>query len=137
MARILIVEDYPDIRQVAELILIEAGHLVVSASGGLSGLQLAMRDHPDLILMDLALPDLDGWETTRRLKSNPGTQDIPVVAFTATVTPDAFARAIDAGCVDVIAKPFDIDAFLQQITALLPQSGQPRHTRTAGDALEE
>ena len=119
MAHILIIEDYPDTRDVAELILRDAGHTVTSVSDGLKGLHIAARDQPDLILMDLALPRLDGWETTRHLKANPVTRHIPVVAFTARVSKEAVTRAARAGCTAVIAKPFEIVAFLEQIEAIL------------------
>src|SRR5215211_8320559 len=74
MAHILIIEDYPDTRDVTQLILVDAGHSVSSASDGVRGLYLAARDQPDLILMDLALPRLDGWFVTQRLKAYPLTR---------------------------------------------------------------
>jgi two-component system cell cycle response regulator DivK len=119
MAHILLIEDYQDTRDVTELILIDAGHTVVSAGDGKLGLHLAARVQPDLILMDLNLPLLDGWEATRRLKANPLTQHIPVVAFTAYVADEELARAMTAGCEAVIAKPFELDALLTQVAALL------------------
>src|SRR6185436_17221656 len=83
MATILLIEDAPDIRQVVELILHSAGHTVLSAPDGASGVAMAEQHQPDLVVMDLALPQLDGWEATRRLKANPLTQPIPVLACTA------------------------------------------------------
>jgi two-component system cell cycle response regulator DivK len=119
MAYILLVEDTQDNRAIAELILRDAGHTVLSVADGESGMAAAAALHPDLILMDLALPCVDGWEATRRLKADPATRDIPVVAFTAHVLEEDTVRARDAGCAAVIAKPFQIDALLDQIDTLV------------------
>jgi two-component system, cell cycle response regulator DivK len=132
MSHILIIEDYRDNRDVAELILHDAGYTVTCGSDGRRGIQLAIDLQPDLILMDLALPLLNGWEATRRLKANAATRHIPVVAFTAHVTQDDLARAHAAGCVAIVAKPFEINAFLAQIAAILTQSAQVSRQRVAG-----
>jgi two-component system, cell cycle response regulator DivK len=121
MAHIMIVEDARDNRTIAELILQSAGHTVTSVGDGASAVKAAASSHPDAILMDLSLPRLDGWEATRRLKANPSTCDIPVIAFTAHTLPSDLERARAAGCATVIAKPFEIDFFLAQIDALLAQ----------------
>ncbi|HEX5692524.1 MAG TPA: response regulator [Roseiflexaceae bacterium] len=119
MASILLIEDTRDTRTVVELILQDAGHSVISAADGASGLAVAAAKTPDLILMDLALPRVDGWEATRRLKANPATRDIPVVAFTAHVLQEDADRAREAGCEAIIVKPFDIATLLNQIDALV------------------
>jgi CheY-like chemotaxis protein len=119
VAHILVVEDARDNRTIAELILQSAGHTVVSVGDGASAVKVAASTHPDAILMDLSLPQLDGWEATRRLKANASTCDIPVIAFTAHTLPSDLDRALAAGCARVIAKPFEIDFFLAQIDALL------------------
>jgi two-component system cell cycle response regulator DivK len=137
MATLLLVEDFRDNRHVTELILAKAGHAVISAADGLRALHLAARDQPDLILMDLALPQLSGWTATRWLKANPATQHIPVVAFTAQVTPEALARAEAAGCVAVVTKPFEIDTLLQTIALVLAQSAPARRQRAVGTDREE
>ena len=129
MAHILIVEDAPDNRTIAELILQSAGHTVVSVGDGASAVGVAIITQPDAILMDLSLPRLDGWEATRRLKSNPATCDIPVIAFTAHILPSDLERALAAGCASVIAKPFEIDVFLTQIATLLAQHNRVRSRR--------
>lgn len=131
MAHILIVEDAPDNRSIAELILRDAGHTVIGVGDGKSAIVAAVDDHPDIILMDLSLPLLDGWETTRRLKSDPATRDIPVIAFTAHILPNDIDRAIAAGCASVIAKPFEISFFLSQINALIQP---PRASSRAASA---
>jgi CheY-like chemotaxis protein len=119
MASILLIEDTRDTRTVVELILQDAGHSVICATDGASGLAAAETVRPDLILMDLALPCVDGWEATRRLKANPATRSIPVVAFTAHVLQEDAERAREAGCSAVIAKPFDITSLLNQIDTLV------------------
>jgi two-component system cell cycle response regulator DivK len=121
MAHILIVEDAPDNRTIAELILTDAGFSVTSVGDGASALIAAATKHPDVILMDLSLPHLDGWEATRRLKSDPATCNIPVIAFTAHALPNDIERARACGCSSIIAKPFEIDFFLSQIRALITQ----------------
>jgi two-component system cell cycle response regulator DivK len=131
MAHILIVEDAPDNRTIAELILVDAGYRVTSVTDGASALIAAATKHPDVILMDLSLPHLDGWEATRRLKSDPATRDIPVIAFTAHALPTDIERARACGCSSVIAKPFEIDFFLSQIRAFDPTCPVER-TRGAG-----
>ena len=119
MASILIVEDYRDSRSVVELILRDADHEVYTASDGEKGVQLATNHRPDVILMDLAMPNLDGWEATRQLKANPSTRDIPVIAFTAQVDHDSLDRAVLAGCSAVVEKSFEIDTLLGQIDACI------------------
>jgi two-component system, cell cycle response regulator DivK len=126
MTHILIIEDNRDNREVTELILADAGYTVVSAGDGIRGLAIAMHAQPDLILMDLTLPHLDGWETTRQLKANPATRHIPIIALTAHLLQDDIARAVAAGCVAVIAKPFEISTFLSQVEAVLAQRGRQR-----------
>ena len=129
MAHILIVEDAPDNRTIAELILQGAGHTITSAGDGETAVCIAMSMQPDAILMDLSLPHVDGWEATRRLKAHPATRDIPVIAFTAHILPSDIERALAAGCAAVIAKPFEIDAFLAQIDALLNKHRRVRSRR--------
>jgi two-component system, cell cycle response regulator DivK len=129
MAHIMVVEDARDNRTIAELILQSAGHTVISVGDGASAVKVAASTRPDAILMDLSLPRLDGWEATRRLKANPATCDIPVIAFTAHTLPSDLERARAAGCATVIAKPFEIDFFLAQIDALLEQQSRARSRR--------
>ena len=132
MAQILLVEDAPDNRNIAELILLDAGHTVVSVTDGVSAIAAAVDIHPDVILMDLSIPRIDGWEATRRLKLDPATSSIPVIAFTAHALPNDIERAHAAGCDSVIATPFEIDFFLKQINALLgPLASE--HSRARGE----
>jgi two-component system, cell cycle response regulator DivK len=132
MARILIIEDYPDMRDMTELILTEVGHTISSAGDGLSGFELAVHEQPDLILMDLALPFLTGWEATRRLKANPATRHIPIVAFTAYVSQHDIARTLAVGCSAVIPKPFELDTLVNEVAAVLAQPSAHRKQRAIG-----
>ena len=133
MAYILIIEDDRDIRNVTELILAEADHRVVTANDGLRGVELATCMQPDLILMDLGLPRLDGWKATQRIKANTATQHIPIIAFTAIISPAATKQALTAGCATVVTKPFDVDGRLEIITGLLAQQA-PAVRKTTAEA---
>ena len=101
------------------MLLESVGHTVSCAANGLSGLRRAQAEQPDLILMDLGLPQLDGCETTRRLRSDYRTAHIPVLAFTANVAQSALEEARAAGCCGLIAKPFDIDYLLAVVGDVL------------------
>ena len=126
MAQILLVEDAPDNRNIAELILLDAGHTVICVGDGVSAITTAADLQPDVILMDLSIPRIDGWEATRLLKMDPLTSEIPVIAFTAHALPNDIERAHAAGCAAVIAKPFEIDFFLGQVNAMLRPEANER-----------
>ena len=103
--RILVVEDDADNRRIVAKTLSVDGYEIIEATDGIQAIAHAQADHPDLILMDLALPNLDGWEATRRLKSDPRTRAIPVVALTAVAMRGDEEQARAAGCDDYISKP--------------------------------
>lgn len=103
--RILVVEDDTDNRRIVAKVLSTDGYEIIEAINGLEALERAHAERPDLILMDLALPTMDGWEATRRLKSNPETRHIPVVALTAVAMRGDEEQARAAGCDDYISKP--------------------------------
>ncbi len=103
--RILIVEDDVDNRRIVAKTLSVEGYEIIEAVDGIEALAHAQADHPDLILMDLALPNMDGWEATRRLKSDPRTRTIPVVALTAVAMRGDEEQARAAGCDDYLSKP--------------------------------
>ena len=128
MASILLVEDASDIRYIVELLLQNVGYTVISVNDGVEAVQRAQQEPPDLIIMDLALPRLDGWEATRQLKERTDTHHIPVLAFTAHALPDEIEHALAVGCAAVITKPFDITTFLDTIDRLLHTS----HERSVG-----
>lgn len=103
--KILVVEDDIDNRRIVAKVLSVEGYLIVEATDGIEALARARADRPDLILMDLALPNMDGWEATRRLKEDSETRDIPVVALTAVAMRGDEEQARAAGCDDYISKP--------------------------------
>lgn len=103
--KILVVEDDFDNRRIVAKVLAVEGYRVVEATDGLEALSQVRAERPDLILMDLALPNLDGWEATRRLKKDPQTHGIPVVALTAVAMRGDEERARAAGCDDYLSKP--------------------------------
>ena len=120
MTKILYVEDNDDNVFMLTHRLTKHGYEVVVASDGEQGVARANEDQPALILMDLSLPVLDGWEATRRLKSNSETQNIPVIALSAHAMPGDAEKALAAGCDDYDTKPVDIKRLLAKISALLP-----------------
>jgi CheY-like chemotaxis protein len=111
MARILVVEDSPDIRVLIRMLLEAAGHDVLTASDGRAGVDKARAERPDLVLMDLSLPVVSGWEAAREIKDDPATASIPVVAVTAHAMHGDRERALAAGCDGFIAKPIDEETF--------------------------
>ena len=121
MARILIVEDNPANMRLATLLLYNAGHSVTGAVDAESGLALARADLPDLILMDIQLPGMDGLAATALLKRDPATAAIPVIALTAMAQMEDQAKAKAAGCDGYIAKPLSIRGLYSAIEVLLPQ----------------
>jgi two-component system, cell cycle response regulator DivK len=116
---ILIVEDNDVNRDVLSRRLVRRGYRVLAAADGLQGLAIARTDTPDVILMDLGLPEIDGWECTRRLKADPVTASIRVIALTAHAMVGERDRALQAGCDDFDTKPIDFAGLLQKIEALL------------------
>ncbi|HKB09629.1 MAG TPA: response regulator [Vicinamibacterales bacterium] len=106
----LIVEDFADNRELLTEYLTFRGFTVDAAADGAAAIRMARADRPDVILMDLRMPGLDGWEATRRLKADPSTAAVPVVAVTAHALRLEIDSARNAGCDAVVAKPFDIAA---------------------------
>src|SRR4051812_26263872 len=123
MSKILLVEDNEMNRDMLSRRLQRRGYEVIMAVDGEQGLQLAHGEAPDLILMDMSLPVVDGWEATRRLKADPQTRSIPVVALTAHAMSDDRERALAAGCDDYDTKPIELTRLLPKIEALLEQKG--------------
>ena len=119
MPRILLVEDNEMNRDMLSRRLVRRGFEVEVAEDGHIGLEMARRDLPALILMDMSLPVLDGWETTRLLKANPATRNIPVLALTAHAMIEDRQKALDAGCDDYDTKPVEFPRLLRKIAALL------------------
>lgn len=120
--KILIVEDNGMNLDMLTRRLERVGFEVVSASDGAGGIEAAGLERPDVILMDMSLPGIDGWEATRRLKAAPETAAIPVIALTAHAMPDDRDQALAAGCDDYDTKPVEITRLLGKIHALLERS---------------
>jgi CheY-like chemotaxis protein len=123
LAKILLVEDNELNRDMLSRRLSRRGHQVVEATDGEAALTLAASERPDLILMDMSLPVLDGWEATRRLKAVPATRPIPVIALTAHAMVADREKSIAAGCDDFDTKPVEIERLLGKIARLLPPGG--------------
>ena len=119
MAKILLVEDNEMNRDMLSRRLVRKGYEVVCAVDGLEAVEMAGSEAPDLILMDMRLPELDGWEATRRVKADPETQSIPVIALTAHAMAGDREQAMDAGCDDYDSKPVDLKRLLGKMQALL------------------
>jgi len=119
MAKILLVEDNEMNRDMLARRLERRGYQVVIAVDGDQGVRLAQEEAPDLILMDMSLPVLDGWEATRRLKAIPATQAIPIIALTAHAMSGDREQALEAGCDDYDSKPIEFVRLLGKIQALL------------------
>ena len=119
MNRILIVEDNELNRDALARRLVRRGYHVVMAVDGREGLRLAETANPDLILMDLGLPELDGWECTRRLKAAAHTSGIPIIALSAHATSGDRERALEAGCDEFDTKPIDLPILLEKVVRLL------------------
>jgi two-component system, cell cycle response regulator DivK len=122
MARLLLVEDNEMNRDMLSRRLVRRGYDVVIAVDGEQGVAMARSEAPALILMDMSLPGLDGWEATRRIKAAPETQRIPVIALTAHAMSGDREKAVAAGCDDFDTKPVDLDRLLQKIEALLARA---------------
>ena len=121
--KILYVEDNDDNVFMLKTRLTRAGHSVLVAGDGQAGIDVALREKPELILMDLGLPVLDGWEATRRLKAMAETRHIPVIALTAHAMSGDRERALEAGCDDFDTKPVDIKRLLGKIAAFEAGTG--------------
>jgi CheY-like chemotaxis protein len=119
MKKLLLVEDNELNRDMLSRRLLRRGYEVLLATDGQAGIDEATRHRPDLIIMDMSLPVLDGWESTRRLKQQPETQGIPVLALTAHAMAGERERAIAAGCEDYDTKPVDFARLVGKIETLL------------------
>jgi CheY-like chemotaxis protein len=119
MPKILLVEDNEMNRDMLSRRLQRKGYQVLLAVDGQSGLEMTHVKGPDLILMDMGLPVLDGWETTRRLKADPATRHVPIIALTAHALSSDREKALEAGCDDYETKPIELPRLLAKIEALL------------------
>jgi two-component system, cell cycle response regulator DivK len=119
MSKILLVEDNEMNRDMLSRRLIRKGYEVVMALDGLQAVEMAASEQPDVILMDMSLPGLDGWEATRQIKAAAPTRTIPVIALTAHAMSGDREKALEAGCDDYDTKPIDLPRLLEKVTAAL------------------
>jgi two-component system, cell cycle response regulator DivK len=122
MRRLLLVEDNEMNRDMLRRRLVKRGFDVVCAVDGQQGVDMACSERPDLILLDLSLPVLDGWDAARVIKGNADTRTIPIIALTAHAMADDRVKALEAGCDEYDTKPVDLPRLLQKIASLL---GEP------------
>ena len=125
MAKILLVEDNEQNRDMLSRRLLRKGYEVLVAYDGARGVEMAGRERPDLVLMDMSLPVLDGWEAAQRLKTNPETRSIPVIALTAHAMTADRERALAAGCDDYDTKPVEMPRLLEKMERLLQKRQAP------------
>ncbi len=118
--RILVVEDQPDNRQIIRDLLTSVGYQLIEAEDGETGVRLAQSERPDLILMDIQLPVLDGYEATRQIKTDPDLRSIPIIVVTSYALSGDDQKAMAAGCDAYIAKPFSPRELLATIRKFLP-----------------
>src|SRR5436305_7522661 len=121
MAKILLVEDNEMNRDMLSRRLERRGHHLITAEDGAVGVALAKSESPDIILMDMSLPVVDGWEATRQIKAAPETKGIPVIALTAHAMAGDREKALEAGCDDYDTKPVEFSRLLAKMQALLAQ----------------
>ena len=119
MKRILVVEDNETNLYLVSFILQKNGYEVIEARDGSSGVSLAIQESPDLIIMDIQLPDIDGLTATRRIRASEADGRIPIVALTSYAMAGDEAKTLEAGCTGYIEKPIDPDRFVEQIAAYL------------------
>ena len=117
--RVLLVEDNEDNLQLVRFLLERAGYAVLTGHNGREGLELARQELPDLILMDLSLPEIDGWAAAQELKADPKTAHIPLMALTAHTLPGDRKRAMESGFDGYISKPIDVSSFGDSISKAL------------------
>ena len=118
-ATILLVEDFDDTRLMTKLWLTRKGYRVIEAENGIEAVDLAQREHPDLIIMDMMMPGLSGLDATRQIREYQSLQQTPIVAVSAYGADEYRARALDAGCDEYVATPFEPEALSQLIERLL------------------
>jgi CheY-like chemotaxis protein len=121
--KILYVEDNEDNIFMLKNRLTRAGHTVVVANDGAQGVAMALTERPDIILMDLSLPVLDGWQATRQIKAAPDTKNIPVIALTANAMAGDREKALAAGCDDYDTKPIELPRLLAKMKSLAERAG--------------
>jgi CheY-like chemotaxis protein len=125
MPKILLIEDNEMNRDMLTRRLQRYGFSICCAHDGEDGVAMASSESPDLILMDVALGEMDGWEATQLIKANPATSEIPIIALTAHALASDRAKSVEVGCSDYDTKPVDMQRLLGKIRALLPEAKRP------------
>lgn len=123
--KILVVDDEDDILNFLELVLSEKGYRVVTASGGQEALTRAQLEHPDLVLLDIMMPQMDGWEVLKLLRVDEETAHIPVAMLSARTEARDRVQGLQEGAVDYICKPFSLSELLGKVAAIFGQAGVP------------
>jgi two-component system, cell cycle response regulator DivK len=128
MAKILIVDDNADVREVLQCQLKMLGYLVISAENGYVAIEKAIAEQPDLILMDIMMPEMDGWQASRAVRANPDTKDIPILAATAMCRRADLNACLQAGCNGYIVKPFTMMELQRKIGELITRNYDDNHS---------
>lgn len=123
MARVLVIDDEPDVRWLIRMSLERAGHEVLDAEDGLRGVALAMKQHPDVIVLDLMMPVMDGYTVLDELAKDARTAGIPVLVLSARAIPAEAKRATEAGARRFLEKPFDPDVLAEELAEILASEG--------------
>lgn len=119
MKKVLVIEDHRDLRELIRAQINLKGFAAITAKNGKEGIETAIAEKPDLILMDIIMPEMDGWEATRILRGVTATKEVPIVAMTALFRPSDLQSCIEAGCNDYISKPFTLEELRNKITRLI------------------
>jgi len=125
MTKILVVEDEPEIRILVKTILEKAGYSVVEAEDGEAALRLVNEEEPDLVLLDVMIPGIEGWEVCRRIRENEATRRLPIIMVTVRTTDEDIQRSVECGANAHINKPFDQRELLDTIKKLLGETSSP------------
>ncbi len=120
MNKILVVEDHPDMLELLVTELGLMGYQAIPARNGKEGIEKALEEKPDLILMDIMMPGIDGWEATRALRAKPESHDIPILAETALFRESDLRSCVEAGCNDYLVKPFTYQELEEKVKEFLP-----------------
>jgi DNA-binding response OmpR family regulator len=133
-AKILVIDDEVDVLEVLRLVLSRSGYQVAASVSGIEGLAHAQSERPDLVLLDIMMQRMDGWEVLRALKSDETTRDIPVVILSARVEPKDKIRGLQEGAVDYVTKPFAVREILEKVAAILGAAGDGSETASGSPA---
>lgn len=117
--KVLIVENHADMREILVRVLELMGFTVITSKNGKEGIEKALAEKPNLIVMDIMMPEMSGWEATRILRGNPETKDVPVLAATVLFRPSDLQRCLSIGCSDYIVKPFTVKQLRRKIESLV------------------